>query len=67
MAILGNEYPENTNYALQVRSGQCPLKKYNEQSLHLFEVGRIEPTKIISHTMKLDEAPKVYGIFDMSF
>ncbi|CAN5396418.1 hypothetical protein BH18THE2_BH18THE2_38200 [soil metagenome] len=67
MAILGNEYPENTNYALQVRLGQYPLQKYNEQLLHLIEVGRIEPTKIISHTMKLDEARKVYGIFDMSF
>ena len=37
---------------------------YNEQLLHLIEVGRIDPTKIISHTMKLDEAPKGYDIFD---
>jgi S-(hydroxymethyl)glutathione dehydrogenase/alcohol dehydrogenase len=38
--------------------GQCPVKKYNEQLLHLIEVGRIDATKIISHPMKLDEAPK---------
>jgi threonine dehydrogenase-like Zn-dependent dehydrogenase len=39
-------------------------KKYNEQLLHLIEVDRIDPTKIISHPMKLDEAPKAYEIFD---
>ncbi|MFL6399631.1 MAG: zinc-binding dehydrogenase, partial [Nitrososphaeraceae archaeon] len=49
---------------LQIRMGQCPVKKYNEQLLHLIEVGRIDATKIISHPMKLDEAPKGYEIFD---
>jgi S-(hydroxymethyl)glutathione dehydrogenase / alcohol dehydrogenase len=44
--------------------GQCPVKKYNEQLLHLIEAGRIDATKIISHTMKLDEAPEAYDIFD---
>jgi S-(hydroxymethyl)glutathione dehydrogenase/alcohol dehydrogenase len=44
--------------------GQCPVKKYNEQLLHLIEVRRIDPTKLISHTMKLSEAPKAYEIFD---
>jgi S-(hydroxymethyl)glutathione dehydrogenase/alcohol dehydrogenase len=52
------------NRELQIRMGQCPVKKYNEQLLHLIEVGRIDPTKIISHTMKLEEAPKGYDIFD---
>jgi S-(hydroxymethyl)glutathione dehydrogenase/alcohol dehydrogenase len=42
--------------------GQCPVKKYNEQLLHLIETGRIDATKIISHTMKLDKHLK-----DMSF
>ena len=49
---------------LQIRMGQCPVKKYNEQLLHLIEVGRIDVTKIISHSMKLDEAPKGYEMFD---
>jgi S-(hydroxymethyl)glutathione dehydrogenase / alcohol dehydrogenase len=49
---------------LQIRMGQCPVKKYNEQLLHLIEVGRIDATKIISHPMKLDEAPKRYEMFD---
>ncbi len=52
------------NRELQIRMGQCPVKKYNEQLLHLIEVGRIDATKIISHQMKLDEAPKTYELFD---
>ena len=41
-----------------------PVKKYNEQLLHLIEVGRIDATKIISHPMKLGDAPKAYELFD---
>jgi S-(hydroxymethyl)glutathione dehydrogenase / alcohol dehydrogenase len=52
------------NRELQIRLGQCPVKKYNEQLLHLIEVGRIDPTPLISHTMNLDEAPKAYEMFD---
>ena len=52
------------NKELSIKLGQCPVKKYNEQLLHLIETGRIDATKIISHTMKLDEAPKAYEIFD---
>lgn len=44
--------------------GRCPLKNYNEQLLHLIDVDRVDPTTIISHTMKLDEAPKAYEMFD---
>lgn len=46
------------NRNIQIRMGQCPVKKYNEQLLHLVETGRIDPTKVISHTMKLDDATK---------
>ena len=38
--------------------GQYPIKKYNERLLHLIETGRIDATKVISHTMKLYDAPK---------
>jgi S-(hydroxymethyl)glutathione dehydrogenase/alcohol dehydrogenase len=44
--------------------GQCPVKQYNEQLLHLIEVGRIDPTQLISHRMKLEEAPKGCEMFD---
>lgn len=49
---------------VQVRMGQCPVKNYNEQLLHLIELERIDPTAIISHRMKLDDAPKAYALFD---
>ena len=52
------------NKELQIRLGQCPVKKYNEQLLHLIEVGRIKPEPIISHRMRIDEATKTYEIFD---
>jgi S-(hydroxymethyl)glutathione dehydrogenase/alcohol dehydrogenase len=49
---------------IQIRMGQCSFKRYNEQLLHLIETGRIEATKILNHTIKLDEAPKAYEMFD---
>lgn len=52
------------NRSLQIHMGQCPVKKYNERLLHLIETGRIDATKIISHTMDLTEAPKGYNMFD---
>lgn len=52
------------NRNIQIGMGQCPVKKYNEQLLHLVETGRIDPTKVTSHTMKLDDASKGYESFD---
>lgn len=52
------------NKELSIKMGQCPVKKYNEALLHLIETGRIDATNIISHTMKLEEAPTAYKIFD---
>ncbi len=52
------------NRNIQINMGQCPVQKYNERLLHLIETGRIDPTKVISHRMKLDDAPKGYGGFD---
>jgi len=52
------------NRNISIHMGQCPVKKYNEQLLHLIETGRIDPTKIISHTMDLKDAPKGYERFD---
>lgn len=49
---------------LQIRMGQCPVKNYNEQLLHLIEKKRIDPIPIISHTLKLDDAPQGYSMFD---
>ncbi len=52
------------NKEIQIRIGQCPVKKYNQQLLHLIEYNRIDSLPLISHTMNLDEAPKAYDMFD---
>ena len=49
---------------LQIRLGQCPVKLYNEQLMHLIECKRIDPTPLISHRMNLEEAPKAYEMFN---
>ncbi len=42
----------------------CPVKDFNDQLLHLIEVGRMGSTPLISHRMKLEQAPEAYMIFD---
>jgi S-(hydroxymethyl)glutathione dehydrogenase/alcohol dehydrogenase len=51
-------------HGLQMKMGQCPVKKYIEPLLHLIETNRIDPTALISHRMKLEEAPEAYKIWD---
>lgn len=67
--VYGNSYDQFPlgilfNRNVSIHMGQCPVKKYSEPLFHLIETKRIDPTKIISHTMKLDEAPKGYEDFD---
>ena len=67
--VYGSEYDKFPlgqlfNRELQIKLGQCPVKKYNEQLLHLIESGRIDPKPLVSHTMKLDDAPEAYEMFD---
>jgi S-(hydroxymethyl)glutathione dehydrogenase / alcohol dehydrogenase len=52
------------NRNISIHMGQCPVKKYTEQLFHLIETKRIDPTKVISHTMDLKDAPAGYENFD---
>jgi len=52
------------NRNVSIHMGQCPVKKYSEQLFHLIETKRIDPTKVISHTMDLKDAPRGYADFD---
>lgn len=71
-SIAGVYASEYTNFPLgqffnrniQIKMGQCPVKKYNELLLHLIETGRIDPTQLTSHRMKLEEAATAYKMFD---
>lgn len=45
-------------------SGQAPVKKYNEYLRDLIVNGRAKPSKIVSHHIKIDDAPEAYDKFD---
>jgi len=47
-----------------IKTGQANVKHYNRNLMNLIEAGRAEPSKIISHRLKLDEAPDAYKHFD---
>lgn len=48
---------------LTFKMGQTHVQKYTKKLLGHIEKGDIKPSKIISHRMKLEDAPKGYEIF----
>jgi threonine dehydrogenase-like Zn-dependent dehydrogenase len=51
------------NKALRVRSGQTHVQRYMRPLLERIEQGDIDPSFIITHRMRLDEAPLGYELF----
>jgi len=47
-----------------LKTGQCNVKHYNRSLAKLIHAGRATPSRIISHRLKLDEAPDAYRHFD---
>ena len=45
-------------------SGQAPVKKYNEYLRDLIVNGKVKPSKIVSHRIRIDDAPQAYDKFD---
>ena len=45
-------------------TGQCPVKRYNEQLRDLIVAGRATPSLLVSHELPLTEAPGAYEKFD---
>jgi hypothetical protein len=45
-------------------SGQAPVKKYNEYLRDLIVNGRAKPSKIVSHHIRIEDAPDAYEKFD---
>jgi glutathione-independent formaldehyde dehydrogenase len=50
--------------ALTIGSGQAPVKRYNEYLRDLIVNGRAKPSKIVSHHIRIDDAPHAYDKFD---
>jgi threonine dehydrogenase-like Zn-dependent dehydrogenase len=51
------------NKALKVRTGQTHVQHYMKPLLERIEKGEIDPSFIISHRLRLDEAPLGYEVF----
>jgi len=51
------------NRSLTVRTGQCHVQRYTRPLLERIRNGEIDPSFVISHTLRLDEAPKGYVTF----
>jgi threonine dehydrogenase-like Zn-dependent dehydrogenase len=51
------------NRSLTLRTGQCHVQRYMKPLLRRIEAGEIDPTRIITHTLPLDEAEHGFDIF----
>jgi threonine dehydrogenase-like Zn-dependent dehydrogenase len=51
------------NRSLTIKSGQCHVHRYMRPLLERIEQGEIDPTVVITHRMRLEDAPKGYDIF----
>jgi threonine dehydrogenase-like Zn-dependent dehydrogenase len=51
------------NKALRVRSGQTHVQRYMKPLLERIERGDIDPSFVVSHRLKLDDAPLAYEVF----
>ena len=45
------------------RAGQCHVHRYMKPLLERIQAGDIDPTFVITHRMKLEDAPKGYDMF----
>jgi threonine dehydrogenase-like Zn-dependent dehydrogenase len=51
------------NRSLTLKTGQCHVQRYMRPLLEHIRKGDIDPTYIISHHMRLGQAPRGYEIF----
>jgi threonine dehydrogenase-like Zn-dependent dehydrogenase len=52
------------NRSLTIRTGQAHVQRYLRPLLERIEKGEIDPSFVITHRMKLSDAPKGYDIFN---
>jgi threonine dehydrogenase-like Zn-dependent dehydrogenase len=51
------------NRSLTMRSGQAHVQRYMRPLLERIRKGEIDPSFIITHTIRLDDTPQGYDIF----
>jgi threonine dehydrogenase-like Zn-dependent dehydrogenase len=50
--------------ALTLRTGHANVIKHVDPVLELLTAGKLDPAPLVTHHMKLDEAPEAYEIYD---
>jgi threonine dehydrogenase-like Zn-dependent dehydrogenase len=64
-AVLGDfPYMRMWLKSLTFRAGWCNVQLYMRPLLDLIAAGRLQPDRIISHRMNLDDAEEAYRLFD---
>jgi threonine dehydrogenase-like Zn-dependent dehydrogenase len=60
-----DKFPMGTivNRSLTLRSGQCHVQRYMKPLLERVKKGEIDPSFVITHRMRLDQAPAGYEMF----
>ena len=51
------------NRSLTIKTGQCHVQRYMRPLLERIERGELDPSFVITHQMRLDDAPKGYDMF----
>jgi threonine dehydrogenase-like Zn-dependent dehydrogenase len=51
------------NKGLTLKAGQTHMQRYMKPLLQKIEAGEIDPSFVITHRLKLDEAPNAYKTF----
>jgi threonine dehydrogenase-like Zn-dependent dehydrogenase len=60
-----DKFPIGTvmNRSLTLRSGQCHVHRYMQPLLERIQRGEIDPSFVVTHRMRLDDAPEGYETF----
>ncbi|MGE5131396.1 MAG: glutathione-independent formaldehyde dehydrogenase [Gemmatimonadota bacterium] len=61
---VGFDYGTFFQKGQRMGTGQCPVKRYNEQLRDLIIAGRAHPSWLVSHEVSLTGAPDAYEKFD---
>ncbi len=51
------------NRSLTIKTGQCHVQRYLRPLLERIQKGQIDPSFVITHRMRLEDAPEGYAIF----
>jgi threonine dehydrogenase-like Zn-dependent dehydrogenase len=63
---LIDKFPMNAvmNRSLTIRTGQCHVHRYMKPLLQRIQKGEIDPTFVITHRLRLEDAAKGYSMFN---